>query len=585
MLKRIATFLFGVALVSLGILFFIAPERAILVQILLQYWPVFLVLAGMVRFGGHLLDRQPRSPMGGLLLTALGCVLLAANLRGQTRVLEIIGRYWFWVLLAIVAGRVLRQYTHRPADGPRPRAFSVMAMAIMALVSVTGLGAHWLSRHSENLARLRLPFRLNSVRAIFETEYSIADDSAKAFAMTASSRLVFDGLEGDLDIHTVEGSSAVARIVKRIRASSEEDAQVIAQKITLAIGSQGDQRTFSISADDVKADYLVTLTIELPKGAAAGIVANSVSGKLALSGLKGDHSLQDVESVSISDNQGSVSIEGAANIRLDRIRGKVTLARTTRLAELTDISGAVVLNISGGSATLERVSGPVEIEGRSARIDLRDFALREDSKPAAPTTIDLKNLTDSKVTLTRLHGHVRVDAARTSIDASEITGDMSVNSSAGRVKIAGLRGKLRLSVDDGSVDAVDLDGPAEIEATREIVVRNFQNTLTASSRLGAISLVLDHQVAANVRAVSEHGPVRVTLPEDSRFRLDASTSFGRVRLRGFDDLNLPRQQRTTSLSYGSDPATPLLNLRSTNGDIIISASGTAVARGQGRAAN
>jgi hypothetical protein len=67
------------------------------------------------------------------------------------------------------------------------------------------------------------------------------------------------------------------------------------------------------------------------------------------------------------------------------------------------------------------------------------------------------------------------------------------------------------------------------------------------------------------------------MPEDFRFRLDANTSFGQLRLRGFDYLNVPRRQRTTSVSYGPDTSAPLLNLRSTNGDILLVSSGQALA--------
>lgn len=582
MLKRIATFLLGIALVSMGVLFFIAPERAFLFQILVRYWPVFLILAGIVRVGGHLLDRQPRSPVGGMLLGALGGILLAANLRGETRVLEVIGSYWFFILLAIVAGRVMRQYAHRPEDGPRPRAFSIGGVIVMVLVSATGLGAYWLGRHSDDLARLRLPFRLNDIRSILDSEYSIADSAAQGFLLGANSRLVVDGLEGDVEVHTVPGSSATARIVKRIRASSDEEARIIARRISLDIKSQGDDRTFSIAADGVRNDFLISLLIELPGGSRGGLEANAISGQVILSGLKGEHSIRDVSGVTVTGNEGSVNIDGAGSVQLQGVQGKVTLARTTRVVSLKEISGPVVMNLSGASATLDEIGGPIEIEGRNARIELHDIGLDEAASPAA---IACRNLTDSRLSLNRLRGDIRVEALRTRIDASEISGDLSIKSSAERVKLARVSGKLRVVVEDGSIEAVDLDGPSELQATREISVRNFENSLTATSRLGAITMTLEHQVGADISAASEHGSVSLSLPEDSQFRLDASTGFGRLRVRGFDYLDLPRRQRATSISYGNDPQAPLLTLRSTNGDINVSPSGTTLANRVGRAAN
>jgi uncharacterized membrane protein HdeD (DUF308 family) len=580
MLKRIATFLLGIALVSLGVFFFIAPERAFALQILVRYWPIFLILAGIVRVGGHLLDRQPRSPMGGMLLTALGGVLLSSNLRGETRILEIIATHWFWFLLAIVAGRVIRQYTYRPELGPRPKAFSIPAIVVMVMVSAIGLGSHWLRGHSESLAHLRLPFRLSDIRTIFDGEFSLSEEP-KTFSLGANGKLVIEGVEGDLDIHTVTGASPTARIVKRIRAATEEEARDLAQRIAFDIKSNGDDRTFSISDNGLTNPYTVILTIELPASSTAAIEASGISGQVVLSGLHGNHSLKDIESLTASDNTGNITVDGAARVKLDRIRGKAMLTRTTRAVDLSGITQGFTLDIAGGSATAEKIGGPVVIRGRNARIELRDVAALEELNPMQ---IQFQHLTDSRITLVRLSGNVSVDAQRTRIDASDISGDVRIKSSAERVKFGGVRGSLQAVVEDGSIEAANLEGPAELEAGREISARNFQGTMVAITRLGTITLALDGHVMADIRAESEHGAVNLSLPEDSSFRLDAATSFGRLKLRGFAYLDLPRKQRTTSVSYGRDPEAPLVTLRSTNGDISIAPAGPSGAR-ERRASN
>ncbi len=158
MLKRLATFLLGVALIGLGFFFFMAPEQAYLVLLLKKFWPLFLILAGLVRLAGHLIDRHPRSPLGSLLLTAIGGILLAVNLRGETSLTEIIGRYWFWFLLAYVLGRVLRQYTQPQTSGKPLRAFSPGGIFVMLLIAAIGLSANYLSKHGGLLAGLRVQF-------------------------------------------------------------------------------------------------------------------------------------------------------------------------------------------------------------------------------------------------------------------------------------------------------------------------------------------------------------------------------------------------------------------------------------------
>ena len=569
MLKRIATVLLGIALVSLGVLFFIAPERTVVVQFLLRYWPVFLILAGLVRVGGHLLDRQPRSPMGGMLLTALGGILLTANHRGETGVLEVIGRYWFWLLLAFVAARVIKQYRYQTTGSAAPRAFSPMAIVVMLLIAGMGLGSYWLNKNGQNLSRLRLPFSISSVRGIFNTEFSIADESAKTFLLTAKPRLVFDGFDGDIEIHTGDVRSASARIVRRIRAASEDEAKALAQKINLDIKSQGDSSLFSIIADTAADTFDTALSIEMPRGVVAAIDAGSVLGEIKLTGLKGDHSLRDVNQVTVADHTGGMTIEGGRVIQLNRVAGNVTLKRASSDVSLRQINGAIVMDMTGGNGRIENASGPVSIEARNVRLELRDVAQAEGSMPAL---VELKNLSDSRVNIGRVRGTVRIVSVRSKIDVDGINGDLTAASSSDRIRVSGVTGALKLIAEDGSVEASDLQGPAEIEATREVTVKSFRSSLAVATRLGAITLALDQSPGADVHAVSEHGIVRLNLPEDSRFRLDAITSFGRLKLKCFDYLDFPRGRRTTSISYTQDPSFPLLTLRSTNGDIVISSS-------------
>ena len=63
--KRFATLLLGIGLIAIGALFFVAPEQAFAVRWLVRLWPVALILAGLVRVTGYLIDRHPRSPAGG----------------------------------------------------------------------------------------------------------------------------------------------------------------------------------------------------------------------------------------------------------------------------------------------------------------------------------------------------------------------------------------------------------------------------------------------------------------------------------------------------------------------------------------
>lgn len=118
---------------------------------LTKLWPAFLILAGIVRVFGYLIDRHPLSPVGGMMITAIGGILLTANLRNDWSALFLFGQSWFFLLLAFVVGRILRQYTHRIEDGAQVSAFSAGAIFIMVLLITGGLAANYLAKNYQHL--------------------------------------------------------------------------------------------------------------------------------------------------------------------------------------------------------------------------------------------------------------------------------------------------------------------------------------------------------------------------------------------------------------------------------------------------
>ncbi len=517
MLKRIATLLLGIGLIGLGALFFIAPERAFIAQLLTKLWPVFLVLAGLVRVAGYLIDRHPRSPVGGMMITAIGGVLLAANLRGEQSVIQLIGNYWFWFLLAYILGRVLRQYTHRDEDGQRPRSFSPGAIVLMLLIVGGGLAANYLAKNGQQINGVDLRIgRFGDLRDyVLGSQLSIEDEPPQNFALLPNSRLIVNNPTGEIEIVSAAQAQASARLVKRIRAVNEGEAKQAAKNIHLQISSEGDNYRLSVDAAGAQGDFGAALIITVPQNIQAGVEIANCSGSVKLNGLRGDHLIRAGENIEVNDNTGRVAIENPR-----------------------------------GSVELSRIRGEVE----------------------------LVNVADIRVNLQQIEGAVSVFAKHTRIEAEEITGDFTVNTSDERVIAHRIDGAIKIKADGGAVELEDIGGAATIEATRDVTVRHFRNSLKISSRFGAIDLSTEEGIAGDVKAENEKGRIRVSLPEDSGFRIDAASNFGRVRLRGFKQIDLQHAERSGAKGYNLSDSAPLVSLRTNNGDIQILSSGLALAK-------
>jgi DUF4097 and DUF4098 domain-containing protein YvlB len=583
MLKRYATLIFGVALVGLGVLFFVVPERSYVIRVLVGFWPLFLILAGLVRVAGHLLDRRPRSPVGGLMLAAMGGILLAANLRGERSFLYIFGRYWFWLLVALIFGRVIRQYTYRTEDGPRPRIFGFGTMLLMLLIVGGGLAANRLSANPQFQSRFNFG-RLGEVRDyVFGARFSVEDDPAQSFTLPAGARLVIGNAYGDVEVRGGLQSQASARLIKRIRASSEEEARQAARNIHLVIAPGGNTYQLGVNAEGAK-ELNVTLVVELPQAAAAQVEVENPAGGVKLADLRGDHVVRNSDRVEVVNNLGRVKIDNPRGaVQLSQIQGEVSVINARQGVTFREIRGAVTLDLQGGTANLEEVAGQVRVRASNAQLEIRRVrppqvagSVRLAASASADRLISLDESRNSRISLHEVEGGVAITASRSRIEAEAIKGDLTISSSSERVRVRDIMGVLRIQAD--MVEAADLRGAAHIEATRDVEVNHFSGPLNVTTRSGAIRLASGETLGGDVRAISEQGRIQVRLPTQSKFRLEASTELGRLRLRGFEDLRLPRNQKQISYISGNVSA-PLISLRSTNGNIQVESTRLALTRG------
>ncbi|MFN8002079.1 MAG: DUF4097 family beta strand repeat-containing protein [Acidobacteriota bacterium] len=577
MLKRLATLLLGIGLVGLGVLVFLAPEQAYIVRVLTRGWPVFLILAGVVRVAGYLIDRTPRSPVGGCLLTAMGGILLAANLRGELSFFSLLGKYWFWLLLAYIAGRVLRQYTHRPADGLRTQAFSPGAIALMVLLFGSGLAANYVTKNSQSLNGWNLRLGQFSVVGdyLFGDPIAVEDEAAQTFALKAGTRLLLNNFKGDLEVSTAAQSQASARLIKRIRATNEEEAKQVAQNIHLQINPGENSLQFSLQTNDVQKDFLTTLILTLPENNQANIEVTGLTGSAKFNHLRGDHNLREVGTVEITQNTGRIQVDGAhGTVELAQINGPVSLSNLNKQTTLREITGALTLTAQGIAVSGEKLNGPVQVHLSQGRLELSEISGPQNN---AQPLVKLDDITASRVTLSNIQGSVVVNAERSRIEAEDISGDFTVKSSAERVIARQIGGALRIHAENGAVEVEEVSGATIIEATQDVSIRDFRGPLNVTSQAGTISLATEEKLGGNLTAINERGRIRLSLPEDSSFKLDADTERGRLRLRGFDHLETQRQQRHIQTEYNPAANAPVIVLRTTSGNIELQASGLALA--------
>jgi hypothetical protein len=575
MSKRIATLLVGIALIVIGALFFVAPEQTFAVRWLIRLWPVALILAGLVRVSGYLIDRHPRSPVGGMMITAIGGILVSANLLGHNSFLLILGKYWFWILLSYVAGRLLRQYTHRIEDGLRPNTFSPGAIVVMVLIVGAGLAASFAAKN--NGAGLDLNLRFGDVGVgdyVFGNQISVEDEIPHSFAIALNSRLFINNANGDVEVNSAPQSQATARLIKRVRAADAEEARKVAKNISLQIVPFGAGYQFNVVATGVRQDFGVSIVVTLPQNLPTGVEINNALGVVKLSGLQGDHVIRGCERAEITRNNGGVTIENPRGaVELSEIQGQVSLANARQEVKMRAVNGRVTLDVNGGNVSVENSSGPLQLRAADAQVVITEVG--NGASPVA-RAVDIEQARNSRIKLREIKGAVAIKADRSRIEAEEIAGDFKVDSLSDRVRVNRINGVLSIKSENGAVEAEEVSGLATIEATRDVTVRNFRGPLKVSSRNGAIDLETSEKLNGDISVTSEHGKIRVSIPKDSGFRLDANAGAGRVKAQeGFDGAQWSREERSYVTGYNITASSPLVSLRSSRGEIQLRSSGLA----------
>jgi DUF4097 and DUF4098 domain-containing protein YvlB len=575
MSKRIATLLLGIGLIVVGALFFVAPEQAFAVRWLLRLWPVALILAGLVRVAGYLIDRHPRSPVGGMMITALGGILLSANLLGHNYGL-IPGKYWFWILLAFITGRLLKQYTHRYEDGLRPNAFSAGAVVVMVIIAGAGLAASFAEQNQGN--GLNLNLRIGGLGVgdyVFGDQISIEDESPQSFSLAPNARIFINNAKGDIEINSAPQLQATARLIRRLRAGSVEEARKIARNINLQIAPNGVGYQLNVGATEVEQDFDVSIIVTLPQNQQAGVEINNALGVVKLNGLQGVQVIRGCERAEISRNLGGVTVENPRGaVDLSEIQGPVSLTNTRQAVNLRAINGPVTLDAKGGNVSMENSSGPLQLRATDAQIEISEVG--KNASTSAPV-IDIQQARSSRIKLQEIEGAVEIKAERSRVEAEEISGDFKVAASSDRIIVNRINGGLSIKSENGAVEVEEVRGSATIDATSDVTVRNFRGPLKIFSREGSINLETSEKLSGDVSAVSERGKIRVAIPSDSGFRLDANAGEGRVKAKDdFENAEWEHKDRSYVTGYNITSSSPLVSLRSNRGEIQLRSSGLAM---------
>jgi len=347
---------------------------------------------------------HPRSLAGPVVLIAIGCLFLAGTM-GLLR-WEPLGRLFahYWPVLLILWGIIkLLEHLHAQRTGVRSAGIGAGGVFLLILLIGFGLAATQASRFNWEGLRNQIDID-DSDFPMFGHTYNFDDELQQAFPSGDLLRVVND--HGAVNVSASNDNQIHVAVHKRVSAESQEDAakwnsqtksqiSVSGQTVTLDANTQGAGDHPVTSDLDVAVPRKSSVVISTRRG---DVSVMGRDGDVDISSQKGDVSASDISgkvklhlsdsSARISQIASDVSVDGRANdvsiedvkggahldgefmesLKLAKIAGATTFKSSRTEMEFGRIDGTV--DLDSGDLQANRVTGPVRVQTRSKDISL-----------------------------------------------------------------------------------------------------------------------------------------------------------------------------------------------------------------------
>ena len=401
-----------------------------------------------------------RSIFSGLLLIALGTLLLLHNLRGAfPDLLELFHRWWPVLLilwgLAKLYDHLMAQQTGQMAPRTITGGDIFLVFLLIVLVASVG-GMDWLRRHG-NVHEFRLPW---------EQTYSFSEELPSKTIKAESQVSIFTDY-GDITLYAEETAEIRVLAKKTIGASSEGEAHKTAEQVRIKIAETRDG--YEVGTQNQGSLVQVDLEVHLPKR--VSVTARTPRGGLQINGLAGRVTAQTQRgNVELRDTAGDVSAQiERGDVRIVGAGGNVKLSGRGGQVEIADVKGEAVVE--------GEFFGPIRIE-RAAK-GARFVSRRTD------------------LTVTQLPGRIETGSGR--LEITDATGNVSLTTRKYDVLLENVAGRVHIENRDGNVELRFPQPPRE-----DVEVIN---------QSGSIELVLPAKSSFEVHAESRSGEIDCEFPE------------------------------------------------------------------------
>ena len=446
--------------------------------------------------------RRHRSLFGPVVLIAIGVLFLLRNFGIiSTRA------FWFWfseywpVLLILLGVIRLGEYMWaRQSGGPVPR-LGGLAILFLVFFIIFGLTTTRLSRVDWPSVRDNLGIDDSDAGdffgGMFGTRYDFSDNFSQPVAAT---QLRILANRGDITITASTDKQVHAIIQKALRSDSQEHANNLNNSTNPKLVEQGSVAILDLTGGDYQRGQF-DLDLQVPPALAVSVTTHH--GDITISQRDGN--------VDLTSDHGDVNFDG--------------------------IKGDAAIHLRHGSVTGKNITGNVTLDGTVSDTNLSDVK----------GTVTMTGTYWGDLQLARIARRVHFTTSRTDLEFAGLDGSFDMQPDDLRAN--SLTGPFRLETRSKSVHLEDVSGQVNIRDS------NAPVELRPKSPLAAVEIS------------NRHGDIRLAVPENAGFQLDASSIGGDIHT-DFD-LKADNDRRNATLRGTVGKGGPQITLHADRGTIEV----------------
>lgn len=376
------------------------------------------------------------------------------------------------------------------------------------------------------------------VRISYSVSYDIAVPADAALHVKDSfGGITVSGVRGQLDLDTSHGSVFLQDggpgRVNNSFGSVEVTGVAGALSVTDTNGS--------VQIADVKGaldlrNRFGTISVRNIQGAASinggnGSVALDSAGSATITSSFGTVEARDIRGdLTIRDNNGNVEVSAVGgfadltnsfgNVTFSEVKGRVNCVSSNGRVKGTAIGAAgLTVRNAYGQIELENIAGNVSAETSNGRVTVHD----------ARGTVELRS-SFGAVEASSIPKGIRAITGNGAVNLTDIGGDAFAKTTFGSVNADRINGNLQVENTNGSVTARNVKGDATVTTSfAGVTLESIGGRISVDNQNGAVSIgAVRSATCREISVKTSFAPIRVRIPDNVGFNVNARTSFGRI---------------------------------------------------------